>query len=172
VSATLLIVWHSRTGLARQMADAIACGARLAARELQLEAALIVRQLPAEQAQAPDVKAADGMIFCAPENLASVSGEMKSFFDRCYYEVLEPESVAGRPYAIAVSAGSDGAGAARQMARIATGWRLAAVAEPLIVRSAAQEKAAILAPKILADEAAAACRELGGLMAARLCLAL
>ena len=34
-------------------------------------------------ARARQVLRADGYIFCAPENLASVSGEMKEFFDRC-----------------------------------------------------------------------------------------
>ena len=62
---------------------------------------------------------ADGYIFCAPENLAAISGVMKDFFDRCYYPVLG--RIEGRPYAQMVCAGSDGENAVRQIARIATG---------------------------------------------------
>ena len=51
---------------------------------------------------------------------------MKEFFDRCYYGALD--RIQGLPYACAISAGSDGAGAARQTERICTGWRLRAAA--------------------------------------------
>ena len=101
---TLLIVFHSRTGGAEQMARAAQAGA------LQ-EAGVDVRLLPATQAQVDDVLAAHGYLFACPENLASMSGQMKEFFDRCYYPVLG--QVAARPYASLVCAGSDGTGAAR-----------------------------------------------------------
>jgi NAD(P)H-dependent FMN reductase len=168
MTATLLIVWHSRTGAAKQMVDSMAQGARHAAESMDSEDAFSLIALPADRATAADIIAADGFLFCAPENLASVSGEMKEFFDRCYYDVQD--SIAGRPYALAVSAGTDGSGAARQMARIATGWRLKAVAEPLIVLSGAQTREAILAPKQIDSKACAASRHLGGLMAATLLL--
>ena len=54
-----------------------------------------------------DLLASGGFLFCAPENLASLSGEMKEFFDRCYYGALD--RIQGLPYACAISAGSDGA---------------------------------------------------------------
>ncbi|WP_459617648.1 flavodoxin family protein [Bordetella sp. 2513F-2] len=162
----LLIVWHSRTGAARAMARALARGARLAARELEADAGLTLVSRPALRAGAADVLAADGYLFCAPENLGSLSGEMKAFFDRTYYPALE--RIAGRPYATAVSAGTDGAGAARQVERICTGWRLRPAAPPLIVRSGAQTPEQILAPKRVAAEALARCEELGGLLAATL----
>ena len=53
---------------------------------------------------------------------------MKEFFDRCYYGALD--RIQGLPYACAISAGSDGAGAARQTERICTGWRLRGGAGP------------------------------------------
>jgi multimeric flavodoxin WrbA len=71
---------------------------------------------------------ADGYVFATPENLAAISGLMKDFFDRCYYPALD--RISGRPYAALVCAGSDGQNAARQIERIATGWRLRRVAEP------------------------------------------
>jgi NAD(P)H-dependent FMN reductase len=74
---------------------------------------------------------ADGYIFATPENLAAMSGVMKDFFDRTYYAALD--RIAGRPYAVLICAGSDGANAARQVERIVTGWRLKRAAPTLIV---------------------------------------
>ncbi len=157
----LLIVWHSRTGAARAMADAAVEGARE-------EPGVEVRVLAAQDAGPDDLLAADGYIFAAPENLAALSGEMKAFFDRAYYPVLE--RLNGRPYAALIAAGSDGAGAARQLSRIATGWRLKPVAEPVIVCTEAQTPEAILAPKRLSPQQLAPCRELGAALAAGLAM--
>jgi hypothetical protein len=88
---------------------------------------------------------------------------MKDMFDRCYYPLLG--QVEGRAYATAIAAGSDGTGAQAQIDRIATGWRLRRVAEPLIVNLAAQTPEAILAAKTLPAEAVEACEELGAAMA-------
>ena len=158
---TLLIVYHSLTGGTRQMAEAARAGAAG-------EAACAVRLLHAAQAGPHDVLAADGYVFATPENLAAMSGQLKDFFDRSYYGVLD--QVNGRPYASLVCAGSDGSNAARQMARIATGWRLKPVAEPLIVCTHAQTPEAILAPKQIGDEDLERCRALGEALAAGLVL--
>jgi hypothetical protein len=69
-----------------------------------------------------------------------------------------------------IAAGSDGTGAARQLARIATGWRLKAVAEPLIVGTHAQTPEAILAEKHLTAAQLAPCAELGAALATGLAL--
>ena len=153
----LLVVWHSRTGAARAMAEAAVAAARD-------EAGVAVRMIGAEAAGPDDLLSADGYLFVGPENLAALSGEMKAFFDRCYYPVLE--RLNGRPYAAMIAAGSDGANAARQLARIATGWRLRAIADPLIVCMHAQTPEAILAPKTLSDAQLAPCRDLGAALAA------
>jgi NAD(P)H-dependent FMN reductase len=158
---TLLIVWHSRTGAARAMAEA-------AAKAAAAEPDLNVRTLRARDAQPDDLIAAEGYLFACPENLATMSGEMKEFFDRTYYPCLE--RLNGRPYAAMIAAGSDGTGAARQLARIATGWRLRPVAEPLIVGTHAQTPEAILAEKHLSDDQLAPCAELGAALAAGLAL--
>ena len=158
---TLLIVYHSLTGGTRQMAEAARAGAAG-------EAACAVRLLHAAQAGPHDVLAADGYVFATPENLAAMSGQLKDFFDRSYYAVLD--QVNGRPYASLVCAGSDGSNAARQIARIATGWRLKAVAEPLIVCTHAQTPEAILAPKQIGDDDLAHCRALGEALATGLVL--
>lgn len=122
----------------------------------------------ADQAGPDDLLAADGYIFCAPENLAAMSGLMKEFFDRCYYPVLG--KIEGRPYAQMVCAGSDGENAARQTARIATGWRLKEVQPPLILCTHAQTPEAILAEKTIPEEQLDQCREIGAAMAAGLSL--
>lgn len=158
---TLLIVWHSRTGAARAMAEA-------AVRAAEAEPDLTIRSLRARDAHPSDLLAADGYLFACPENLAAMSGEMKEFFDRNYYPCLG--RLNGRPYAAMIAAGSDGTGAARQLARIATGWRLKPIAEPLIVGTHAQTPEAILAEKHLSEEALEPCAELGATLAAGLAM--
>jgi len=155
----LLIVYHSRTGGSRQMAQATADAAAQ-------ECETVLKS--AQDAGPDDMLAADGYIFCAPENLAAISGVMKDFFDRCYYPVLG--QLNGRPYAQMVCAGSDGQNAARQTARIATGWRLREVQVPLILCTHAQTSEAILAPKSLTEAELAPCRELGAAIGAGLSL--
>lgn len=161
LAKTLLIVYHSLTGGTLQMAQAAAAGARG-------EEGVQVRLLEARQAGPEDLLAAEGYVFATPENLAAVSGLMKDFFDRSYYGALD--RINGRPYAVLVCAGSDGSNAARQIARIATGWRLQPVAEPLIVCTHAQTPEAILAPKQIGPAELERCRELGQAFAAGLAL--
>lgn len=132
------------------------------------EDAVVTTILAASDADASDVLAADGYLFACPENLASMAGVMKDFFDRCYYPVLD--RLNGRPYAAMICAGSDGEGAARQIARIATGWRLRAVADPLIICTHAQTPEAILAPKVIPSADLARCEELGSALAAGLAM--
>lgn len=126
------------------------------------------RLLRAEEAQPADVLAADGYLFCGPENLAALSGAMKEFFDRCYYPVLG--QIEGRPYAQMICAGSDGEGAARQLARIATGWRLKQVQPPVIVCTHAQTQEDILAEKGIGAADLTRCAELGAALGAGLAM--
>jgi NAD(P)H-dependent FMN reductase len=158
---TLLIVFHSRTGGARQMAEA-AAGAAASEPDLQ------VRLLAAAETNPEDVLQADAYIFAGPENLAALSGPMKDFFDRTYYPVLD--RINGRPYGVLICAGSDGTNAARQIARIATGWRLRATADPVIVCTHAQTPESILTPKVIGAADLARCAELGAALAAGLSL--
>jgi len=158
---TLLIVYHSLTGGTRQMAEAARAGAAA-------ETGCEVRLLHAAQAGPADMLAADAYVFATPENLAAISGQLKDFFDRSYYGVLD--QVNGRPYASLVCAGSDGSSAARQIERIATGWRLKSMAEPLILCTHAQTPEAILAPKQIGDADLERCRALGEALATGLVL--
>jgi len=155
----LLVVYHSMTGAAEQLARAAVEGART---EREVE----TRLLHATVASAADVLMADGYLFATPENLASMAGLMKDFFDRIYYDALD--RVNGRPYAALVAAGTDGAGAARQIQRIATGLRLKEVAPPTIVRNGAQTPEQIRARKTVPEPDRATAREIGAALAAGL----
>ena len=161
-SKTLLIVYHSMTGGTRQMAEAARDGAAAEGQGVQ------VRLLHACEAGPDDVLSADGYLFATPENLAAISGQLKDFFDRSYYAALD--HLNGRPYASLICAGSDGQNAARQIVRIATGWRLKPVAEPLVICTHAQTTEAILAPKRIAAAELEQCRALGEAMGAGLAL--
>ena len=156
---TLLIVYHSLTGGTRQMAEAAMHGART-------EHDVVVRLLRAADADAADLLAADGCIFATPENLAAMAGRMKDFFDRTYYAVLD--RINGRAYVSMVCAGSDGENAARQIARIVTGWRLRPIADPLIVCTHAQTPEAILAPKQIKTADLERCAQIGAAFASGL----
>lgn len=158
---TLLVVYHTMTGGTLQMAQAAVEGAAG-------EAAVRTRLLHAAAAGPGDVLAADGYLFATPENLGAMSGMLKDFFDRTYYAALD--RLNGRPYASLICAGSDGSNAARQIARIATGWRLKEVAEPLIVCTFAQTPEAILREKDIPAAERLRCAELGAAMAAGLAL--
>lgn len=155
----LLIVYHSMTGGTRQMAAAAAEAARA-------EDGVDTVLMRAADAGPEDVLRADGYVFATPENLASMSGVMKDFFDRTYYAVLD--RINGRPYAALICAGSDGRGALRQLDRIATGWRLKSIAPGLIVCTHAQDPVRILAPKVIEAPDLAKCAEIGAGLAAGL----
>ncbi|WOF42943.1 flavodoxin family protein [Sphingopyxis indica] len=148
----LLIIWHSRTGGSRALAAAAAKGAGDAA-----------SLMPAADVDPADLLAAPGYLFVGPENLAALSGAMKEMFDRCYYPCLG--RLEGRAYATIICAGSDGENAQRQLDRIATGWRLKRVADPMIVNTDAQTPEAILAPKTIPPARLAEARDLGAALA-------
>jgi multimeric flavodoxin WrbA len=157
----LLIVYHSMTGGTLQMARAAAEGARS-------EAVVTVSLLRAADADAADLIDAGGFIFATPENLAAISGQMKDFFDRTYYAALE--RLNGRPYASLICAGSDGRNAAQQIERIANGWRLKPIADPIIVCTHAQTAEDILKPKHIPDRELRQCGELGAALASGMAL--
>lgn len=155
----LTIVWHSRTGAARAMAQAAAEGAGEGG-----------RLVGAADATVKDLMDAKGLLFVCPENLGAMTGQMKEMFDRCYYPLLG--RIEGKAYATAIAAGSDGRGALAQMDRIVTGWRLRRVAEPLIVNLGAQSPEEILAEKVVPAASLQSCLELGAAMAEGLDLGL
>jgi multimeric flavodoxin WrbA len=121
----LLIVFHSQSGSVERMAEAVLQGA---SREPQVE----VRTARALAAGLDDLLWADALILGTPENFGYMSGALKDFFDRTFYPAQGV--VRSLPYALFVKAGNDGSGAVTSIERIARGYPLKAVAEPVIVR--------------------------------------
>lgn len=131
------------------MAEAVARGAR--SDELET---VETRMLRAGDAGPGDLLWADAVILGTPENFGYMSGAMKDFLDRTYYPC--EGKVESLPYAIFISAGNDGSGAVSSIQRIARGYPLRAVQEPIVARGDTT------------DSVLAACEELGMAMAAGL----
>jgi len=144
---TLLIVYHTRGVKTTQLAEAVAKGATG-------EPGVLVRLLRCAEAGPEDVLGADALVLGTPENFGYMSGMMKDFLERIFYDC--EGKIAGRPWALLVSAGQDGAGAISSVERIVTGLRLKKVQEP------------ILALKEVTPEILARCEELGAALAAGL----
>ncbi|MBL6815374.1 MAG: NAD(P)H-dependent oxidoreductase [Pseudomonadales bacterium] len=100
--------------------------------------AVEVRVLRAQDAGPGDLLWADALMLGTPENFGYLSGAVKDFLDRTFYEV--EGKLTPLPYAMYVSAGNDGTGAVRAMERIANGYPFVTVQKPLIVRGAPQQK--------------------------------
>jgi multimeric flavodoxin WrbA len=121
----LLIVSHSQSGKTQSMAAAVLRGC-------QQHPSVSTRALTAADARLEDLLWAGGLLFGTPENFGTMSGMLKDFFDRTYYPA-EPYKI-NLPYAIFVSSSNDGSGAVRDIQRIARGYPLREVSEPLICK--------------------------------------
>lgn len=146
---TLLIVAHAPSANTLRLRDAVAQGARAA-----VGADVAVRVVAPLEASSSDVLAADAVILGTPENLGTMSGALKDFFDRIYYPCLERTQ--GMPYALYVRAGHDGTGTRRAVESITTGLRWRPVQDALVCRGPFDEGFTTR------------CGELGALMAAGL----
>ena len=124
----LLIVFHSKTGRTSGLAAAVLAGAR----HSDLAGAIEVRCLRASDAGPEDLLWAHALILGTPENFGYMSGALKDFFDRTFYEV--EGRISPLPYAVFICAGNDGSGALRAIRRIANGYPFTEVQEPLIVK--------------------------------------
>ena len=121
----LLIIYHSQSGNAEQMAQAVLLGC-------QLESDIACRLVRAFDAHLDDLLWADGLLFGTPENFGTMSGALKDFFDRTYYPAEEYQL--NLPYATFISADNDGTGAERDIDRISKGYPLRKIAESLIAK--------------------------------------
>lgn len=79
------------------------------------------RHIPPLEATPEDILQADALVIGTTENLAYLSGELKVFFDRCYYPLLDKTQ--GLPYSLYIRAGHDGTGAQLATEKIITGLR-------------------------------------------------
>lgn len=128
----LLIVYHTKTGNTGRLADAAYRGAtREGVGDVD------VRLRSASAAGPRDLLWAHGLLLGTPENLGYMSGAMKDFLDRTFYEVegkLQP-----LPCGIFISAGNDGTGALTAIRRIINGYPFEEVQEAVIARGAITE---------------------------------
>ena len=122
----LLIVHHSQSGTTSQMAEAVIRGAQ-SPEIVNVE----VRTRSALEATAADLLWCDAFILGTPENFGYMSGAMKYFLDRSYYECLD--RIDGRPYALFVRAGNDGTGAIASLQRILKGLAVREVQDPVLI---------------------------------------
>ena len=121
----LLIVYHSKTGKNGQMTESVNSGANHP--DIDVE----VRYLRAFDAGAEDLLWCDGVIFGTPENFGYMSGALKDFFDRTFYEV--EGQVDAKPFSMCVGAGNDGTGALMAIRRICRGYNFKEVQDPVVV---------------------------------------
>jgi len=128
----LLIVAHAPSPNTRRLREAAERGAR----HPDIEDVEVVVKPPLE-AGPEDVRACDAILLGTTENLGTMSGALKDFFDRSYYPVLEAQQ--GLPCALYVRAGHDGTGTRRAVEGIITGLRWKWVQAPLILRGEWQE---------------------------------
>jgi len=145
----LLVVFHSQGGSLARMSAAVVRGASRVDD-------VTVRVVRALAAGLDDLLWAQAVLLGTPENFGYMSGALKDFFDRTFYPAQG--KVNGLPYALFVKAGNDGSGAVTSIERIARGYPLRKVAEPLIVRGE------------VSDADLVACEELGETVAAGLSL--
>ncbi len=143
----LLITYHSQSGGAQRMAEAVLRGAQ---READVKTVL-QRAFDTDQQHLLD---ADGIIFGTPENFGYMSGALKDLFDRTYYPT--EGKLVQRPYAVFIKAGNDGSGALSNIERIAKGMQLKKVADAVVCRG------------VVTDEVIERCEELGQALAAGL----
>lgn len=120
----ILIVWHSLGGSTTRLAESVIAGARTVA-------GVRVEARSCFDTTSEHLLAARAIVFGTAEHLGYMSGALKDLFDRTYYE-LEGR-IDARAYALFVKASTDGTGAIRGVERVARGWKLRAVAEPLLV---------------------------------------
>jgi multimeric flavodoxin WrbA len=122
----LLVVYQSRSGGTQAMTDAFVAGATDdAIDDVQ------VRVMRATDAGPDDVQWSNAIALGTPENFGYMSGLMKDFLERVYYECLD--KTAGLPYVLYVKASTDGQGAVSSVERIVAGLRWKAVQPAFVV---------------------------------------
>jgi multimeric flavodoxin WrbA len=142
--AKILIVYSSQTGNTQKMAYAVAKGAK------SIDAVEVILK-KAGDATPDDLLTADGLAIGTPENFGYMSGMVKDFFDRTFYQVQE--KVFRKPLVVFISAGNDGTGALKAIERIALGYKFKTVYPPVIAKGA------------ITEEILNQCFELGGTIA-------
>ena len=122
----LLIVAHAPSANTKRLTEAVIRGAQ----HPDIDG-VTVRWVPPLEATAADLLEADALILGTTANFGYMSGALKDWFDRIYYDCLEQTQ--GLPYALFIRAGNDPSGAQTSVERIVTGLRWKAVQPPLLM---------------------------------------
>jgi multimeric flavodoxin WrbA len=144
---TILVVYHSQTGRTKKMAEAVARGV-----DSIENASATLKEVT--ETTLDDLFVCDGLALGSPEYFGYMSGALKDFFDRTYYQARGRKEIFRKPYAVFISAGNDGLGALRSIERICLGYQFKKVYEPVVVRGEIDE------------DVLAQCEELGKVIAA------
>ena len=120
---TLLIVYHSQSGNTDRLSRAVERGG-------SNENAVAVKRLQAASVGKDDLIQCRTLVICSPEYFGYMAGEIKDLFDRTYEDVRP--MMAGKAYAIVISAGNDGRGALQSIDRILAGFKLKKVQDHII----------------------------------------
>lgn len=120
----LLVIAHAPSKNTQALLQEIKAGTRASSIEAIIKSPF--------ESNAQDALNADAILLFTPENLGYMSGAMKDFFDRTYYDVLEEKQ--GMPVAAIIRAGNDGTGTVRAIQTITTGLRWRWVQEPLVLK--------------------------------------
>lgn len=127
----LLIVYHLPQGKMLAMAEAVERGARhpdVSEVEVRVRLAL--------DAGVDDLLWADALLLGTPENFGYMSGGMKDFLDRTFYPC--EGKLEGMPFAMFISAGTDGSGALNAIRRITKGFSFKEAQQAVLVVGALQ----------------------------------
>lgn len=122
-SQRILIVYASQSGATSRLAEAVERGAREAP-------SAEVRRMHGTEAALEDLLWCDALVVVTPENFGYMAGAVKDFFDRTFYPAQG--KVNNLPYALVVRGGNDGTFARDAVLRIARGYPLKLVAEPIM----------------------------------------
>lgn len=123
----LLVVSNMPSDNTARLAKAVVRGAR----HEDIENVQVVHKAPLD-ANASDVLNAHGIVIGTTENFGYMSGLVKDFFERIFYECLEHTEAL--PYALYIRAGNDGTGTRIAVEKIITGLKWKAVQAPLILQ--------------------------------------
>lgn len=118
----VLVVYHSMSGNTRQMAEAVAEGARsVSGTDVEVKEGL--------EATIDDLLQCDGVALGSPDYFSDMAGGMKDFFDRTYYPAQG--KVTGKPCVIFGSAGGPPSVVIESLRKMAERFKLQEAAEPV-----------------------------------------
>lgn len=121
---TLLVAYHSQSGASARLAMAAAAGARASE-----DVGVTCRRC--SDLGSRDLARVDALLLVCAENNGRLNGGAKDFLDRIFYPAIDAARVL--PYALLISAGSDGEGAVREAQRIFKGIPFTLATEPQII---------------------------------------